>query len=36
MKDTKAILDIAYPEIEKCIKNNRVGFLPLYLITSFT
>ena len=22
MKDTKAILDIAYPEIEKCIKNN--------------
>ena len=22
MKDTKAILDIAYPEVEKQIKNN--------------
>ena len=22
MKDTKAILDIAYPEVEKHIKNN--------------
>ena len=22
MKDTKAILDIAYPEVEKCMKNN--------------
>ena len=28
MKYTKAILDIAYPEIEKCTKNKQVGKFP--------